>query len=87
MHSMRLVMRGIDVMMEENPITAFLGIAAIAALAFLLMNGRLYWMIQKIKELPETRQFIAGFGLCMFFLIIIVLFGVLWVTGSNAGYR
>lgn len=87
MHSMRLVMRGIDVMMEENPITAFLGIAAIAALAFLLMNGRIYWLKEKVKEMPETKQYIVGFGICLVVMSMIVLLGVLWAKGSGAGYR
>lgn len=87
MRTMRVVLRGIDIMMEESPIVAFLGIAVIAAAAFLLMNGRIYWLKEKVKAMPETKQYIVGFGICLAVMSMIVLLGVLWAKGSGAGYR
>ncbi len=87
MHSIRLIMRGIEVMIGENPVVAFLGIAAIVVLAFLMMNGRMAFLLRKYKELPETKQYVVGFLVFLGILSVIVLFGVLWMTGSAAGYR
>ena len=86
MHTIRVVLRGIDIMMEENPAVAFLGIAVIATVAFLLMNGRIYWLKEKVKEMPETKQYIISFGICLVCFSIVVLLGVLWAKGSGAGY-
>ena len=86
MHTMRVVMRGIDITMEENPTVAFLGIAVIAFLGFMLMNGRVFWLKEKVKAMPETKQYIVGFGICLVFLSMVVLLSVLWAAGSSAGY-
>ena len=86
MRTIGVILRGIDITMEENPTVAFLGIAVIAFLGFMLMNGRIFWLKEKVKAMPETKQYIVGFGICLVFLSMVVLLGVLWAAGSGAGY-